>query len=194
MTPEQVLAIAPRVLTQSQREAYFNDGFIILEKVVGDDWVKKLRNATDELVERSRKVTKSDAVWDLEPDHRADEPRLRRVSSPWSSIPCTGSTARNRSCPRLGSRGRIVGHPIRVCSHSTRRREQRAVHDHGLQPIRTANRSTCEICDHADGPRHRGDPAPLRRKHNSQWRNLGWPGHHLEIHRHLAPVHLVDLG
>ena len=36
MTPEQILAIPARVLSQSQREAYFNDGFIILEKVIGD--------------------------------------------------------------------------------------------------------------------------------------------------------------
>jgi len=87
MTPEQILAIPPRVLTQAQREAYFNDGFIILEKIIGDEWVKKLRDATDELIERSRKVTKSDAVWDLEPDHRPDAPRLRRVSSPVEQHP-----------------------------------------------------------------------------------------------------------
>ena len=87
MTPEQILAIPPRVLKQSQREAYFNDGFIILEKVIGDDWIRKLRDATDELVERSRKVAKSDAVWDLEPDHSAAEPRLRRVSAPVDQHP-----------------------------------------------------------------------------------------------------------
>ena len=69
MTPEQILAIPPRVLTQSQRELYFTEGYILLEKIIGDDWLKKLRDATDELIERSRKVSKSDAVWDLEPDH-----------------------------------------------------------------------------------------------------------------------------
>ena len=87
MTPEQVLAVAPRVLKQSQREDYFNDGFIILEKVIGEEWVAKLRNATDELVERSRKVTRSDTVYDLEPDHRPDRPRLRRVSNPVEQHP-----------------------------------------------------------------------------------------------------------
>ena len=71
MTPEQILAIPPRVLTQAQREFYFTEGYILLERIIGDDWLKKLRDATDELVERSRKVTKSDAVWDLEPDHTA---------------------------------------------------------------------------------------------------------------------------
>ena len=82
MTPEQVLAIPPRVLTQSQREHYFREGYILLEKIIGDEWIRKLRAATEELVERSRKVTKSDTIFDLEPTHRPDAPRLRRVSNP----------------------------------------------------------------------------------------------------------------
>jgi len=82
MTPEQVLALPPRALTQSQREHYFREGYILLEKIVGDEWIRKLRAATEELVERSRKVTKSDTVFDLEPAHRPDAPRLRRVSNP----------------------------------------------------------------------------------------------------------------
>ena len=82
MTPEQVLALPPRVLTQSQREHYFREGYILLEKIIGDEWIRKLRAATEELVERSRKVTKSDTIFDLEPAHRPDAPRLRRVSNP----------------------------------------------------------------------------------------------------------------
>ena len=82
MTPEAVLKIPPRVLTQAQREHYFREGYILLEKIIGDEWIRKLRAATEELVERSRKVTKSDNVFDLEPAHRPDAPRLRRVSNP----------------------------------------------------------------------------------------------------------------
>jgi len=82
MTPEQVLALPPRVLTQSQREFYFREGYLLLEKIIGDEWLGKLRAATEELVERSRKVTKSDRIFDLEPAHRPEAPRLRRVSNP----------------------------------------------------------------------------------------------------------------
>lgn len=82
MTPEQVLAIRPQVLSQRQREDYFNDGFILLERVIPDNWLERLRIATNQLVERSRSITKSDTVFDLEPDHSAANPRLRRVSSP----------------------------------------------------------------------------------------------------------------
>jgi ectoine hydroxylase-related dioxygenase (phytanoyl-CoA dioxygenase family) len=82
MTPEQVLAIPPRVLTQSQREHYFREGYLLLEKVIGDEWLRELRAATEEMVERSRKVTQSDKIFDLEPAHRPEAPRLRRVSNP----------------------------------------------------------------------------------------------------------------
>ena len=87
MTPEQILRIAPRVLTQAQREFYFQEGYILLEAIIGDDWLEKLRAATDELIERSRTVTRSDAVWDLEPDHTPQAPRLRRVSAPVDQHP-----------------------------------------------------------------------------------------------------------
>ncbi|MEO6746292.1 MAG: phytanoyl-CoA dioxygenase family protein [Caldimonas sp.] len=87
MTPEQILAIPPRVLTQAQREFYFQEGYLLLERIVGDEWIRKLRAATEELVERSRKVSRSDHAFDLEPDHRPDAPRLRRVSNPTEHHP-----------------------------------------------------------------------------------------------------------
>ncbi len=87
MTPEQILAIPPRVLLQRQRERYFEDGFILLESIVPENWLAKLRAATQTLVERSRAVTKSSAVFDLEPDHTPQNPRLRRVSSPVDQHP-----------------------------------------------------------------------------------------------------------
>lgn len=87
MKPEQILSIAPRVLSQAQREQYFEEGYLLLERVISDEWLQRLRAATDELVERSRAVVKSDKIFDLEPGHRADAPRLRRVSNPVEQHP-----------------------------------------------------------------------------------------------------------
>ncbi len=87
MTPEQVLAVEPKVLTQAQREFYFANGYLLLERIIPQEWLAKLRAATEEMVERSRAYTKSDAIFDLEPDHRADAPRLRRVSNPVEQHP-----------------------------------------------------------------------------------------------------------
>jgi len=47
MKPEDVLAIPPRVLSQAQREAYFSEGYILLERIIGDEWLRKLRDATE---------------------------------------------------------------------------------------------------------------------------------------------------
>ena len=82
MTPEEVLAQTPQVLTQKQREDYFRDGYIVLERVISEDWLEKLRAVTEEMVERSRAITQSDKVWDVDKGHSADAPRLRRLSSP----------------------------------------------------------------------------------------------------------------
>src|SRR3990170_4258428 len=81
MTPEDVLSIKPKVLTQKQREFYFENGFILLEKFLPDSWVERLRAATEEMANKSRSVTKSDDVWDVDKDHTRDSPRLRRLSS-----------------------------------------------------------------------------------------------------------------
>ena len=82
MTPEKVLAIEPKVLTQEQRESYFENGYLLLERVLEDDWIERLRCATDEIIDESRTIIASDEKWDLEDGHTAEEPRLRRLSSP----------------------------------------------------------------------------------------------------------------
>ena len=82
MTPEQILSYPPRVLTQAQRESYFEKGYVLVENVVPDEWIERLREVTNAFVEQSRDITESDAVWDLEPDHTPESPRLRRLTSP----------------------------------------------------------------------------------------------------------------
>lgn len=82
MKQEDILARPPKMLEQSQREFYFENGYLLLEKIVPDEWIEKLRRTTDAVIEDSRSIGKSDAVWDLEPGHSAESPRLRRLTSP----------------------------------------------------------------------------------------------------------------
>ena len=82
MTPEKILSHKPGVLTQAQRQSYFDNGYLLVERIVPQDWVERLIDLTNEMVERSRSLTKSDAVFDLEPDHTEVDPRLRRLTSP----------------------------------------------------------------------------------------------------------------
>ncbi len=82
MTPDQILSHEPVVLTQQQRQFFFDNGYLLVERIVPQDCVERLIDVTNEMVERSRSLTKSDAVFDLEPGHTEDDPRLRRLTSP----------------------------------------------------------------------------------------------------------------
>lgn len=82
MTPAEVLSHEPIVLTQSQRRFYFENGYLLLENLISQEWIERLLEATAQMVERSRALSQSDAVFDLEPEHTAATPRLRRLTSP----------------------------------------------------------------------------------------------------------------
>jgi phytanoyl-CoA hydroxylase len=71
-----------RMLSQAQIDAYDRDGFIVVENVLSAGEVAELRRVTDEFVENSRGLREHDAVYDLEPTHSAEDPRVRRIKSP----------------------------------------------------------------------------------------------------------------
>jgi ectoine hydroxylase len=72
----------PKVLTPAQRAAYDRDGFLAIPGLVDASWLDRLRTVITEFVEHSRKLTASNVLFDLEPDHTAAAPRLRRLVSP----------------------------------------------------------------------------------------------------------------
>ena len=80
MTPEEALAHPPRILTQAQREAYYEEGYLHLEGFIDEDWMAELVRAMDELIDRSRRLSETDDVFVLADEHRADSPRLRRIN------------------------------------------------------------------------------------------------------------------
>lgn len=81
MTPEQILSYKPIRLTQRQREFYFENGYLLLERMIPIDIIERLRGVTAEKVDETRNLTKSNAIWDLEAGHSATRPKLRRLSS-----------------------------------------------------------------------------------------------------------------
>jgi len=82
MTPENILETPPKVLTQEQREFYFENGYLLVESVIPNDLLERALEVTAGMVERTRTLTVSDAIFDLEPGHSTDSPRLRRLTSP----------------------------------------------------------------------------------------------------------------
>lgn len=71
-----------KVLAEAEIEKYEQDGFIVLENLIDSNWVERLRDAMAEFVEKSRSLTESNFLFDLENTHTAENPRLRRLVSP----------------------------------------------------------------------------------------------------------------
>ncbi|MBV8188446.1 MAG: phytanoyl-CoA dioxygenase family protein [Alphaproteobacteria bacterium] len=82
MKPQDVLAHRATVLSDEQRCAFFDQGFLVLPDYVPQAWLHRLRAAMAELLDRSRAVTQSDSIYVLEEGHSRNTPRLHRVSSP----------------------------------------------------------------------------------------------------------------
>lgn len=82
MTPEEILACPARVLSQSQREHYFEHGFVGVDSLLPQDTLSALQSVTAEFVEQSKSVSESGSVFDIGAGHSADRPVLRRLKSP----------------------------------------------------------------------------------------------------------------
>ena len=70
------------LLTADQRAFYRENGYLIIESVLSKAQVDEGRRVVDAFVERSRSLTESDAVFDLEPAHTAERPAIRRLKQP----------------------------------------------------------------------------------------------------------------
>ena len=70
------------MLSQEQTDFYHANGYVGVEGVISAREVSELQRVTDEFVERSREVTEHTDVFDLEPGHSRDHPKLRRLKRP----------------------------------------------------------------------------------------------------------------
>ena len=75
------------MLTPEQVQFYKDNGYISLSGVLSDAEVRHLQAVTDDFLERSRSVTESDDIFDLEEGHTAAHPRLRRIKRPIKQHP-----------------------------------------------------------------------------------------------------------
>ena len=76
-----VLAMAP-ALEPSLLDRYAEDGYLLLDSFVDADWLARLSQAMNRLIEQSRTAEPGDKRFDREPGHTAEEPRLRRINFP----------------------------------------------------------------------------------------------------------------
>jgi ectoine hydroxylase-related dioxygenase (phytanoyl-CoA dioxygenase family) len=84
---EMATTLGARALTDEQIAAYHRDGYVAVPRVLEEEQVAALRRATDAFVERSRALTRSDAVFDLDPRHTPASPIVRRIKNPADNDP-----------------------------------------------------------------------------------------------------------
>ena len=99
------------MLDEKQVASYRNQGYLGVEGVLSADEVQALRQATDEFVERSRQVSQHDDIFDLEPGHTPEQPKLRRIKNPAAHHPVYDSALRHRGI--LDIVAQLVGPAIR---------------------------------------------------------------------------------
>lgn len=81
MTPTEILSHTAIALTEDQRRQYFERGFLAIPNAIPMDWLKRLRELSDEFLDASRRFDMSDEVFDLGPNHSSATPHVRRLKA-----------------------------------------------------------------------------------------------------------------
>jgi phytanoyl-CoA hydroxylase len=100
------------MITPQQVASYRENGFLAVEHVFTPAEMQEARAAVEELVERARAVTEHTDVYDLEPGHSAESPRVRRLKAPIAAHPVFGRLARSERL--LDVVAALIGPAIRL--------------------------------------------------------------------------------
>ena len=70
------------MLTNEQLKFYQDNGYLLVEDVITNEQLKKLQEITYEFINKSKMVTESNDVYDLDEGHCPEQPRLTRIKLP----------------------------------------------------------------------------------------------------------------
>ena len=90
-----------QALTPEQVQSYKDNGYVLVSNVLSDEELKALQDVTDDFLERSRQLTVSDNIFDLEEGHTAEHPRLRRIKRPIKQHPTYAAILKHPRIIRL---------------------------------------------------------------------------------------------
>lgn len=74
-------------LSKQQTGFYRENGYLLLERVIDDLMLARLRAKIDEYLEASRRIEHSNEIYDLDRSHSAAYPRVRRLKDPYLRDP-----------------------------------------------------------------------------------------------------------
>ena len=79
MTPESILSQEARVLSQQDRQFYFDNGYTLARAFLTGEWLERMQAAYLSAIERSRSLEQSNQWFSLQADHHPDNPRIHRI-------------------------------------------------------------------------------------------------------------------
>jgi len=100
------------MLSTEQLAAYDRDGVLLVENVADEATLATMRRALAGLIAQSAAVAAHNSVYDLEPDHTAANPRLRRIKQPHLHHPAFRDFLTSE--PLLGILKQLIGPDIRM--------------------------------------------------------------------------------
>ena len=83
------------MLSAEQSRFYAENGYLLIEDAVSPEALGALRRVAHEFIERSRTVSESDEVYDLDEGHGPDAPRLTRIKLPHLQHPVFADALRS---------------------------------------------------------------------------------------------------
>ena len=70
------------MISDSLVQTYKRDGVIVVPEVLDLEWLAKVRPILAEVVAGAAGVSENTDVYDLEPGHSPEDPRVRRIKAP----------------------------------------------------------------------------------------------------------------
>ena len=93
-------------------EAYRRDGVIVVPEVLDGGTLAKVRQVIAELVAGAADITEHTDVYDLEPSHSKENPRVRRIKTPHKVHPIFDEIV--RSAPVIDILKKLIGPGLRL--------------------------------------------------------------------------------
>jgi phytanoyl-CoA hydroxylase len=75
------------MISASHLEFYRQNGYLVVNNVLDAGLLNLLRRQLDDILRGARHVTQHTAIYDLEPSHRPEAPRVRRIKTPHVHFP-----------------------------------------------------------------------------------------------------------
>jgi phytanoyl-CoA hydroxylase len=100
------------MISEQDVQAYKRDGVIVVPDVLGADTLSQMRSVIAELVAGSAKTLEHTDVYDLEPGHTAENPRVRRIKAPQKVHPLFDEIVRSEAV--LDILKKLIGPNLRL--------------------------------------------------------------------------------